>query len=70
MTGNDGILVITEGSLSHYHACADEQYNVEYLNGIGFPMDTAIEIAAWAALATEGSEFEQDEKPGTRIYII
>lgn len=70
MTENDCILVITEGNLSHYHACADEQYNIEYLNGIGFTMETAIEIAAWATLAPEGSVFEQDEKLRIRIYII
>ena len=70
MTENDGILVINEGNLNHYHACADEQYNVEYLNGIGFSMETAIEIAAWAALALEGAKFEQEEQPGIRIYIL
>ena len=70
MNGNTGILVITEQNISHYHDCADEEYNAEYLNAIGFPMETAIEIAAWAALAAEGDAYEQNERPEVKIYIL
>ena len=49
---------------------ADEENNAEYLNGNGFPWEEAIEIAAWATFATEGSEYEQDTLPNVHIYII
>lgn len=63
-------LVINTGNINHYRSCAEEGYNAEYLNGIGFPWEEAIEIAAWATYATEGSEYEQDTLPGVHIYII
>ena len=65
-----GTLVINMGNINHYHTCADEEYNAEYLNGIGFCMETAIEIAAWATLAPIGAQYEQSELPGIEIYII
>lgn len=70
MSENYGTLVINSKNINHYHSCADEEYNAEYLNGIGFSLETANEIAAWAYCAAEGAEYEQDELSGTRIYII
>lgn len=70
MNENYCTLVINSGNINHYRTCADEEYNAEYLNGIGFSWETAIEIAAWAVFAPEGSEYEQDEQPNIRIYII
>lgn len=70
MNENYCTLVINEGDVSIYRSCADEEYNADYLNGIGFSWETAIEIAAWATYAPEDSEYEQDELPGIRIYII
>ena len=67
---NYGTLVINTGNINHYHSCDDEQYNAEYLNGIGFSWETAIEIAAWAALAPVGAAYEQDELEKINIYII
>lgn len=70
MNGDYGTLVINMGNINHYHSCDDEQYNAEYLNGIGFSLETAIEIAAWAALAPVGAAYEQDELEKINIYII
>lgn len=63
-------LVINIGNANHYCSCGDEENNAEYLNGIGFPWEEAIEIAAWATFATEGSEYEQDTLRNVHIYII
>lgn len=70
MNENYCTLVINSGNINHYHSCADEMYNAEYLHGIGFSMETAIEIAAWATLAPEGDTYEQDERLDLKIYII
>ncbi|MFQ8838103.1 MAG: hypothetical protein ACLR8L_09590 [Oscillospiraceae bacterium] len=70
MNGDYGTLVINTGNINHYHSCDDEQYNAEYLNGIGFSWEKAIEIAAWAALAPVGAAYEQDELEKINIYII
>ena len=70
MSENYCTLVINNWNINHYHTCADEEYNAEYLNGIGFSWETANEIAAWAVFAPDGSEYEQDELPNIRIYII
>lgn len=63
-------LAIRQGSLTHYHTCEDEEHNAAYLNHIGFSWESAIEIAAWATYASEGSEYEQNELPGIQIYIV
>lgn len=63
-------LAIRQGGFTHYHTCEDEEHNAAYLNHIGFSWGNAIEIAAWATMAQEGSEYDQDELPGVQIYIV
>lgn len=73
MSESNGFLAVSNGNITYYtyyHPCDDVEYNTEYLNGIGFSWRTAFEIAVWACCAAEGAEYEQDELPGTRIYIV
>ena len=65
-----GTLVINMGNVNHYHSCKDEEYNAECLNGIGFSIETAIDIAAWATSAPIGSTYEQEELQNISLYII
>lgn len=56
--------------MTYYYDCENESDNVEMLYKRGFSLESAIEIAAWAYIKPEGSEYDQNEVPGVKIYIV
>lgn len=66
---SSGLLSIIHDGVTHRWSTEKEDENVDYLHRLGFSWETAIDIAAWATIASEGSEYEQDEVEGVEIYI-